>query len=77
MAKLSDEELRALRLLPRSPSGCTELVILDRGFTRDQIANLVFRRLARREVRNMTADGARRHGAWLANSRSHRGVDRS
>jgi hypothetical protein len=57
MAKLSDEELRALRLLARSPNGCTEPVILAHGFTLDQIANLVFGGLAKREVRNMTADG--------------------
>jgi hypothetical protein len=55
MTKLSDEELRALRLLARSPNGCTEPVMLAHGFTPDQIANLVFAGLARRDVRNMAA----------------------
>jgi hypothetical protein len=57
MAKLSDEELRALRLLARYPSGCTEPVILAHGFRLDQIANLVFRGLAKREVSNVTVGG--------------------
>ena len=57
MAKLSDEELRALQLLARSPSGCSEPVILAHGFTLDQIADLIFRGLAKREVSNMSLDG--------------------
>jgi hypothetical protein len=57
MAKLSDEERRALRLLARYPSGCTEPVILAHGFGLDQIADLVFRGLAKREVRNVAANG--------------------
>jgi hypothetical protein len=57
MAKLSDEELRALRLLARHPSGRTEQVMLGHGFTPDRIVNLVFGGLAKREVRNMAIDG--------------------
>jgi hypothetical protein len=57
MANLSNEELRALRLLARGESGCTEPVILAQGFTLDQIADLIFRGLAKREVRNMPLDG--------------------
>jgi hypothetical protein len=57
MAKLSDEELRALQLLARSPGGCTEPVILAHGFMLDQIADLIFRGLAKREVSNMSLDG--------------------
>jgi hypothetical protein len=57
MAKLSDEELRAHRLLARYSSGCTEQVMRARSFTPDQIANLVFGGLAKREVRNMALDG--------------------
>jgi hypothetical protein len=57
MAALSDEELRALRLLARYPSGCTEQVMLANGFTPDQIANLVFGGLAKREVRNVALGG--------------------
>jgi hypothetical protein len=57
MAVLSDEELRALRHLARYPSGCTEQVMLAHGFTPDQIANLVFGGLAKRDVRNVALDG--------------------
>jgi hypothetical protein len=57
MAKLRDEELRTLRLLARSPSGWTEPVILAHGFGLDQIANLVFRGLAKREVSIVTIGG--------------------
>jgi hypothetical protein len=57
MAKLSDEELGALRLLAQYPSGCTEPVILAHGVKLDQIANLVFRGLAKREVSNVTVGG--------------------
>jgi hypothetical protein len=46
MAKLNDEELRALRTLARSPSGCAESVLMAHGFEVDQVANLVFRGLA-------------------------------
>jgi hypothetical protein len=57
MTKLSDEELGALRLLAQYPNGCTEPVILAHGVKLDQIANLVFRRLAKREVSNVTVGG--------------------
>jgi hypothetical protein len=56
-ARKRNEELRALRLLARYPSGCTEPVILAHGFGLDQIADLVFRGLAKREVRNVAANG--------------------
>jgi hypothetical protein len=32
MAKLTDEQRRALQLLARSPNGCTEALILAHGF---------------------------------------------
>jgi hypothetical protein len=57
MEKLSNEELRTLRLLAQHPSGCTEPVILAHGFKLDQIANLVFRGFAKREVSNVTIGG--------------------
>ena len=57
MSKLSHEELRALRLLAPYPRGCTEPVILAHGVKLDQIANLVFRGLAKREVSNVTIGG--------------------
>jgi hypothetical protein len=57
MTKLSNDELRVLRLLARSENGCTEPAIVAQGFTLDQIADLIFRGLAKREVRNMPVDG--------------------
>jgi hypothetical protein len=57
MERLSDEELRALRLLARHSSGCTEQVILAHGFELCQIANLVFRGFAKREVSNVAIGG--------------------
>jgi hypothetical protein len=57
MAKLNDEEPRALRTLARSPSGCAESVLMAHGFEPDQVANLVFRGLAKREVVNQTVGG--------------------
>jgi hypothetical protein len=41
MAKLSDEQRRALDLLARRPSGRTEADMLAHGFTFDLLADLV------------------------------------
>jgi hypothetical protein len=41
MSTLSDEHLRALRLLVRHPGGCTEEMLLERGFTTEQLGWLV------------------------------------
>jgi hypothetical protein len=40
MAKLTDEQRRALRLLARSPNGCTEALMLAYHFTTDMLAEL-------------------------------------
>jgi hypothetical protein len=42
MATLSDEHLRALRLLARHPGGCTEERLLEQGFTTGQLGHLVY-----------------------------------
>jgi hypothetical protein len=42
MAKLSDEQRRALRILARYPYGCTEAVLLEQGFTVAQLGELIF-----------------------------------
>jgi hypothetical protein len=47
MATLSDEHLRALRLLALHPSGCTELTLLEQGFTTGQLGHLVYAGLAK------------------------------
>jgi hypothetical protein len=46
MAKLTDEKRRALRLLARSPNGCTEALLMTSGFQPDLISELVRARLA-------------------------------
>jgi hypothetical protein len=46
MANLTDEQRRALRILARHPQGCAETVLLEHGFTHDQLGALVFDRLA-------------------------------
>jgi hypothetical protein len=42
MATLSDEHLRALRLLARHPGGCAEGMLLGQGFTAEQLGWLVY-----------------------------------
>jgi hypothetical protein len=42
MGKMTDEQRRALRLLARSPNGCTEAMLLDQGFTVVQLGELIF-----------------------------------
>jgi hypothetical protein len=37
MAKLTDEELRALLLLARSPNGCTEALLMAHGFPTEML----------------------------------------
>jgi hypothetical protein len=47
MADLTDEQLRALRLLARYPSGCPGTVLLQQGFSYDQLSDLVLDGLAK------------------------------
>jgi hypothetical protein len=46
MAKLSDEQRRALRLLARSPNACTEALMMAHGFESGMLGDLVLDRLA-------------------------------
>jgi hypothetical protein len=41
MAKLGDEQLRALLLLARSPNGCTEAVLMAHGFPSEMLEELL------------------------------------
>jgi hypothetical protein len=41
MAELSDEQRRALRLLARSPNGCTEALLMAHGFELAFLGKLV------------------------------------
>jgi hypothetical protein len=47
MADLTDEQLRALRLLARYPSGCPGTVLLEQGFSYDKLSDLVLDGLAK------------------------------
>jgi hypothetical protein len=47
MAMLSDEHLRALRILARHRGGCTEAMLLEQGFTARQLGYLVYARFAK------------------------------
>ena len=47
MADLTDEQLRALRLLARYPSKCPGTVLLEQGFSYDQLSELVLDGLAK------------------------------
>jgi hypothetical protein len=46
MPSLTDEQRRVLRILTRHLHGCAEAVLLEQGFTYDQLGALVFDRLA-------------------------------
>jgi hypothetical protein len=41
MAKLSDEQLRALLFLARHPNGCTEAILMAHGFPSQMLEELV------------------------------------
>jgi hypothetical protein len=47
MADLTDEQLRALRLLARHRHGCNEAMLLEEGFTAGQLGYLVYAGLAK------------------------------
>jgi hypothetical protein len=49
MADLTDEQLRALRLLARYPSRCPGTVLREQGFSYDQLSDLVLDGLAKLE----------------------------
>jgi hypothetical protein len=46
MAKLTDEQRRALRIMARHPHGCAEALLLDDGFQVGQLTVLVLEGLA-------------------------------
>jgi hypothetical protein len=56
MADLTDEQLRALRLLARYPDRCPGTVLLEQGFSYDQLSDLVLDGLAKLEP-SITREG--------------------
>jgi hypothetical protein len=57
MAKLSDEERRALSLLAGSPNGCTTSIMMAHGLTPEILADLVRRSLAATKPETVRAGG--------------------
>jgi hypothetical protein len=65
MATLTDEQRRALRLLARSPNGCTEALMMAYGFELKMLEKLVIGGLAV-AVDHSTMTGRRRMKVtWL------------
>jgi hypothetical protein len=62
---LSDEPRRALRLLARSPNGCTEAIMLAHGFEVATIDKLVLDGLAKVEAHNTMAGRQRMKVVWM------------
>jgi hypothetical protein len=56
---LTDGQRHALQLLAGHPSGCAETVLLERGFSYDQLGLLVFDGLATMQP-SVTDDGGRK-----------------
>jgi hypothetical protein len=65
MAKLSDEERRALVVLSRHPEGCEEAVLLTDGFTVRQLAGFVIDGFATGSVARITLDGREKPVVWM------------
>ena len=65
MAKLSDEECRALNLLAGHSDGCDEAVLLADGFTIRQLAGLVIDGFATGSVARVALDGREKPVVWM------------
>jgi hypothetical protein len=65
MAKLSDEERRALAVLSRHPEGCDEAVLLTDGFTVRQLAGFVIDGFATGSAAGITLDGREKPVVWM------------
>jgi len=60
MAKLTDEQLRALLFLARHPNGCTEAFLLAYGFPSQMLEELVTAGLAKASPEEMKIARRRR-----------------
>jgi hypothetical protein len=65
MAKLSDEQRRALRRLARHPDGCAEAELLVDGFTIGQLTDLVIDGLATGRVARIALDDREKPVVWM------------
>jgi hypothetical protein len=65
MAKLTDEQRRALQVLARHPAGCTEATILAHGLSIDLLGTLVFVRLATMQPNATEVGGRKKIVVWV------------
>ena len=65
MVKLSNEHRRALRLLARNPTGCTEAFLLAHGIRKNQIDSLIFTKLATLEPSMTRIAGREKIVVWV------------
>jgi hypothetical protein len=63
--KLTDEQRRALRILSRSPDGCTEALLLAHGFEIAMPGKLALDGFAKVEAHDTMAGSRRRKAVWL------------
>ena len=74
MAKLRDEQRRALRLLARHPTGCSEAMVLAHGFSYDQLGALVFACLVTMQPSITQLGGRKKIVVWVQISDAGRSV---
>jgi hypothetical protein len=65
MAKLNDEQRRALRHLARSPNGCTEALLMAHGFELRMLDKLASEGLVKAEAHDTKAGSRRMKVVWL------------
>ena len=65
MVKLSNEHRRALRLLGRHPTGCTEAFLLAHGISQNQLNTLILAKLATLEPSVTRIAGQEKIVVWV------------
>jgi hypothetical protein len=65
MAKLTDEQRRALQVLARSPNGCTKALMLAHGFQLEMLDKLVLDGVAKAEEHATMAGSRAMKVVWL------------
>jgi hypothetical protein len=65
VAKLTDEQRRALGILARYPDGCAEAILLTDGFHVGQLAVLVMDGFATMRQRRADVGGRERTAVWM------------
>jgi hypothetical protein len=65
MAKLTDEQRRALLLLARSPNGCTEALMMAHGFESAMLGQFTLEGLAKAEIHDVKIARRRVKVVWL------------